>query len=245
MFFLNFPAVSESGFLELVQTVLYGIQSGFFRQRYKSRPLCTERRHISTVPRERSAGRGVSARLVARGVQARGTRQGGEERGALREAHAERERGYLQGRGVRIAGATGSLDAYTVVMVSSKKKVATTEDPDKSWECSYVMSSGNGVNLLGKLDVDMNRARFVATAGLFGTACRGERASTFTFGNAIPTSPPLRVFSLLHFFTSRALLFFSSPAWYVIATHPPTPHPAALCRCTRLRLPVNIASAHM
>lgn len=62
--------------------------------------------------------------------------------------------------------------AYTVVMLSSIKKLAT-EDSSRSWECSYVMSSGNGVNLLGKLDVDMNRARFVATAGLFGTACRG------------------------------------------------------------------------
>ena len=29
---------------------------------------------------------------------------------------------------------------------------------------------GNGVNLLGTLDVDENRARFVASSGLFGTA---------------------------------------------------------------------------
>ena len=32
------------------------------------------------------------------------------------------------------------------------------------------MSSGDGVNLLGVLDVDKNRARFVANSGLFGTA---------------------------------------------------------------------------
>jgi len=39
-----------------------------------------------------------------------------------------------------------------------------------SWNCSYVMSSGDGVNLLGTLDVDAKRARFVAATGLFGTA---------------------------------------------------------------------------
>ena len=38
-----------------------------------------------------------------------------------------------------------------------------------SWNCSYVMSS-DGVNLLGTLDVDAKRARFVAATGLFGTA---------------------------------------------------------------------------
>ena len=39
-----------------------------------------------------------------------------------------------------------------------------------SWNCSYVMSSGDGINLLGTLDVDAKRARFVAATGLFGTA---------------------------------------------------------------------------
>ena len=56
-----------------------------------------------------------------------------------------------------------------------RKLVLDSEDapedgqPNK-WTCSYVMSSGDGVNLLGTLDVDKNRARFVANSGLFGTA---------------------------------------------------------------------------
>ena len=44
------------------------------------------------------------------------------------------------------------------------------DDQPNAWTCSYVMSSGDGVNLLGTLDVDKNRARFVANSGLFGTA---------------------------------------------------------------------------
>ena len=47
---------------------------------------------------------------------------------------------------------------------------APEDDQPNAWTCSYVMSSGDGVNLLGTLDVDRNRARFVANSGLFGTA---------------------------------------------------------------------------
>ena len=47
---------------------------------------------------------------------------------------------------------------------------APEDDQPCAWTCSYVMSSGDGVNLLGTLDVDRNRARFVANSGLFGTA---------------------------------------------------------------------------
>ena len=47
---------------------------------------------------------------------------------------------------------------------------APDDDQPCAWTCSYVMSSGDGVNLLGVLDVDKNRARFVANSGLFGTA---------------------------------------------------------------------------
>ena len=47
---------------------------------------------------------------------------------------------------------------------------APEDDQPCAWTCSYVMSSGDGVNLLGVLDVDKNRARFVANSGLFGTA---------------------------------------------------------------------------
>ena len=62
--------------------------------------------------------------------------------------------------------------------MSSKKKGDDDSDTTTSWECSYVMSNGDGVNLFGKLDVDPNRARFVAAAGLFGTACKEEADST-------------------------------------------------------------------
>ena len=47
---------------------------------------------------------------------------------------------------------------------------AVDDDLPTAWTCSYVMSSGDGINLLGTLDVDRNRARFVANSGLFGTA---------------------------------------------------------------------------
>ena len=47
---------------------------------------------------------------------------------------------------------------------------AAGDDPPNCWTCSYVMTGDNGVNLLGTLDVDENRARFVASSGLFGTA---------------------------------------------------------------------------
>lgn len=50
------------------------------------------------------------------------------------------------------------------------------QDTATSWECSYVQSNGTGMNLHGKLDVDDKRARFVATAGLFGNACGAPRA---------------------------------------------------------------------
>jgi hypothetical protein len=56
--------------------------------------------------------------------------------------------------------------------MSSFIRRLSLEDRATSWECSYVMSTGDGVNLFGRLDVDMNRARFVAAAGMFGTACR-------------------------------------------------------------------------
>jgi hypothetical protein len=48
--------------------------------------------------------------------------------------------------------------------------VSDAASETSAWTCSYVMHSGNGVNLLGTLDVDENRARFVASSGLFGTA---------------------------------------------------------------------------
>jgi hypothetical protein len=60
-------------------------------------------------------------------------------------------------------------------MSASKKP---REDTSCSWECSYVMGTNDGVNLLGRLDVNIKRARFVASAGMFGTACRGALRCT-------------------------------------------------------------------
>lgn len=58
---------------------------------------------------------------------------------------------------------------------STRRRLLKDPEPEDdhlptSWTCSYVMSSSDGVNLLGTLDVDRNRARFVANSGLFGTA---------------------------------------------------------------------------
>lgn len=76
------------------------------------------------------------------------------------------------------AGPSGAATRASVMSSSPstrRKLLLDSEDaPDDdqpcAWTCSYVMSSGDGVNLLGVLDVDKNRARFVANSGLFGTA---------------------------------------------------------------------------
>ena len=76
------------------------------------------------------------------------------------------------------AGPSGAATRASVMSSSPstrRKLLLDSEDaPDDdqpcAWTCSYVMSSGDGVNLLGTLDVDRNRARFVANSGLFGTA---------------------------------------------------------------------------
>ena len=74
------------------------------------------------------------------------------------------------------------------------KKKEKDEGPT-SWECSYVMSNGDGVNLLGKLDVDGNRARFVAASGLFGTACKGDGDSTSSYTTRFKRISHLRLTS--------------------------------------------------
>ena len=76
------------------------------------------------------------------------------------------------------AGPSGAATRASVMSSSpsTRRKLlldsedAPEDDQPCAWTCSYVMSSGDGVNLLGVLDVDKNRARFVANSGLFGTA---------------------------------------------------------------------------
>jgi hypothetical protein len=88
------------------------------------------------------------------------------------------------------------------------------EDRARSWECSYVMSTGDGVNLYGRLDVDMNRARFVAAAGMFGTACREAHGGASLSLSLVQLSNPSRLF----------LLLWSSPSSISCLSCPPTGH---------------------